>query len=80
MSAKLDTEGCGVEVRTARVTRRCETYPPNNTYCVGTIQPGQRYVRHVVSPRHEFNGGDRWITYAECEPCLLERKHAGKTY
>ena len=45
--------------------------------CTGWIQPGDRYVRHVASPRYEFGSGRFWVL-DECGPCTVDRRRGGQ--
>lgn len=49
-------------LRTARKARNCGD-------CRSRIQPGDRYLEHVVSPDHEDLGNTRWRRSPECEDC-----------
>jgi len=61
-------------IRTARARHRCTT---RSSDCVGTIQPGDRYVYASFPPGGEM-GLVGWGHMASCAPCEIAygRKHA----
>lgn len=54
-------------IRTARKPHHCDT---RSYACVGTIQPGQRYVYAALPPYGEF-GGPTWRHEATCSACAI---------